>query len=446
MEPFDPIAYINEPRWMKSSLGLERIELLLSKLGNPQDGFRVVHVAGTNGKGSTCAFMASCLQAAGERCGLFTSPYIERFEERIRLNGSDIPLDELSSATLAVRACAQEVEHELGEHPTEFELMCAVAFVYFARAGCSWAVVETGLGGRLDATNVVRSELSVITRIGLDHTALLGNTIAEIATEKAGIIKPGTAVVSWPQEPSAMGILKRTCADRGCSFTVSDFSRLALGELDLAEGIRHFSYRGREYQTNLLAAYQPQNAAVAIDALHALHVPEDAIQRGIAHASWSGRFEVVCKSPLVIVDGAHNPQGAEALAASLREVLSGDSLREGVTCEEPLCREERQDITFVVGVLSDKDAKGIIAPLLSLAQRFVVYAPDNPRAQDAPSLANLISKMANASSLDIEVEIAAAPKQAMLMALQKSRPESVIVAFGSLYSIGAIKGALAGIG
>ena len=198
---FDPIAYINEPRWLESRLGLDRICELLDRLGRPQDRLKFVHVAGTNGKGSTCAYLASILQAAGLRTGLFTSPYLIAFEERIRVDGANISADDLIEATLLVKEQAEA----MADHPTEFELMCAVALVHFARSGCDVVVLEVGLGGRLDSTNVIDApEVAVIARIGLDHTALLGNTLAAIAGEKAGIVKPGSAVVSWPQEPEAM--------------------------------------------------------------------------------------------------------------------------------------------------------------------------------------------------------------------------------------------------
>ena len=202
--PFDPIAYINEPRWMESRLGLDRIRELLDRLGRPQDRLKFVHVAGTNGKGSTCAYLASILQAAGLRTGLFTSPYLITFEERIRVDGVNIALDQLAEVALLVKEQAEAMT----DHPTEFELMTAVALVHFARQGCDIVVLEVGLGGRLDSTNVIDApEAAVIARIGLDHTKLLGTALAAIAGEKAGIVKPGSAVVSWPQDAAAMAVV-----------------------------------------------------------------------------------------------------------------------------------------------------------------------------------------------------------------------------------------------
>ena len=230
--PFDAIEYINTPRWLTSRLGLERIRELLDRLGRPQDRLKFVHVAGTNGKGSTCAFTASILAEAGFKTGLFTSPYVETFHERIRVNGRNISDDDLTAATLRVRECAEAMEAEGGEHPTEFELMTAVALVHFAHVGCDIVVLEVGLGGRLDSTNVIAApEVAAIVSIALDHTNLLGNTLAEIAHEKAGIVKKGSTVVSWPQEPSAMEVVEDAARRAGDKLVVPDFSLLSVGKV-----------------------------------------------------------------------------------------------------------------------------------------------------------------------------------------------------------------------
>ena len=230
--PFDAIEYINTPRWLTSRLGLERIRELLDRLGRPQDRLKFVHVAGTNGKGSTCAFAASILAEAGFKTGLFTSPYVETFHERIRVNGLNISDEDLTAATLRVRECAEAMEAEGGEHPTEFELMTAVALVHFAHVGCDIVVLEVGLGGRLDSTNVIAaSEVAAIVSIALDHTNLLGSTLAEIAHEKAGIVKEGSTVVSWPQEPSAMEVVEGAARRVGDKLVVPDFSMLSVGKV-----------------------------------------------------------------------------------------------------------------------------------------------------------------------------------------------------------------------
>ena len=243
--PFDAIEYINTPRWLTSRLGLERIRELLDRLGRPQDRLKFVHVAGTNGKGSTCAFTASILTEAVFKTGLFTSPYVETFHERIRVNGCNISDEDLTAATLRVRECAEAMEAEGGEHPTEFELMTAVALVHFAHVGCDIVVLEVGLGGRLDSTNVIAApEVAAIVSIALDHTNLLGNTLAEIAHEKAGIVKEGSTVVSWPQEPSAMEVVEGAARRAGDTLIVPDFSMLSVGKVVGATGRTALEHEG----------------------------------------------------------------------------------------------------------------------------------------------------------------------------------------------------------
>lgn len=512
---------------------------LLERLGRPQDGLRFVHVAGTNGKGSTCAYLASVLQAAGFKTGLFTSPFIETFEERIRVGGRNIPLDDLTEVTLAVRDAAEAMD----DHPTEFELMCAVALLHFVRSECQMVVLEVGLGGRFDATNVIDApEVCVIARIGLDHTAVLGDTLAAISGEKVGIIKPGAAVVSWPQEPEAMEVVRRVAAERGCSVQVPDFSQLSVESLRLGKSggeapcssddngvadapfrcgptetgcafgslggdggvlamlgydpievngasgpsaqvgvsdgslgavpdvavslqgsefaMRTFSYgRYAGLQTKLLAAYQPYNAALAVQTVEALRargwdISDEALRAGIAAAEWPGRFEVVAQCPLTIVDGGHNPQGAAALAETLRDVLPG---------RRPW---------FVMGVLADKEYESMLAEVLPLAAGCAVYAPDNPRALQAEDLAAAIHRAARqdagafevgergeadgaildvrkdavaaefSDEGDIPVEVLSSPTDAMNFARQAAGPDGVVVAFGTLYAVGDLKAAL----
>lgn len=450
---FDPVAYINTPRWQESRLGLDRIRELLERLGRPQDSLRFVHVAGTNGKGSTCAYLASILQAAGYRTGLFTSPYIERFEERIRVDGADIGRDDLRAATLQVREQAEAMARESGDHPTEFELMTAVALVHFARCGCDVVVLEVGLGGRLDSTNVIDApEACVIARIGLDHTALLGNTLAAIAGEKAGIVKDGSPVVSWPQETEAMAVVEATATRHGCELRVTDFSQLEEGAVQwgcredatasttghASAASRPFSYKGfRDLRTAILGSYQPQNAALALEAAEALRgrgweIPDDAVRAGIAAARWPGRFEIVEGGAApdgfaFVVDGGHNPQGAQALADSLAEVFPG---------RKPV---------FVIGVLEDKDYPEMLEAVLPLGIAFVCVTPDNPRALPASKLARAIrwtgQDMLGCSAC-VSPYVARGFEDAVSRARELAGPDGLICAFGSLYSVGALKGAV----
>lgn len=439
---FDPIAYINTPRWQASRLGLERIRELLERLGRPQDRLKFVHVAGTNGKGSICAYLASILGAAGYRTGMFTSPYIERFEERIRVDGVMISPDELRDVTLAVREHAEAMAEEMGDHPTEFELMTAVALEHFARCGCDIVVLEVGLGGRLDSTNVIDApEACVIARIGLDHTALLGNTLAAIAGEKAGIIKEGSAVVSWPQEPEAMAVIGHAAAEHGCELRVPDFAQLEEGAIrweDGASPFRSFSYREwTDLRTGILGSYQPQNATVALEVVSVLrgrgwHIPDEAVRAGVARTRWPGRFEIVegGSSPdgfAIVVDGGHNPQGARALADSLAEVFPG---------RKPV---------FVIGVLEDKDYPRMLEDVLPLGSAFVCVTPDNPRALPAHKLARAIRWTGQdllGCSACVNPVVARDFEDAIRRARELADPDALICAFGSLYSVAALKEAV----
>ena len=432
LKEFDPIAYINEPRWQESRLGLERTVELLERMGRPQDRLRFVHVAGTNGKGSTCAYIASVLQAAGFKTGLFTSPYIIEFAERIRVDGANISPDDLRDVTLFVREHAEAMAEAIEEHPTEFELMTAVAFEHFARMECDIVVCEVGLGGRLDSTNVIDPpEVCVIARIGLDHTDFLGDTVEAVAGEKAGIIKRGTRVVSWPQEEGAQRVIDDVARELGVVVSMPDFDELFIGAVE--GGVRAFTYRGVDYTTKLLGSYQPSNAALALEAVSALkergwNIPDEAVRRGIADTAWPGRFEIVSAGdeghPTVIVDGGHNPQGAAVLAESLRNLF-----------------EDRR-IVFVMSVLGDKDYRGMIAEVAPLASAFVCATPPNPRALASDELASAIREAVEPS---VPVCAVADFSQAIEQAREYAGPSGTICIFGSLYSIGDIKQALEGL-
>lgn len=439
---FDPIAYINTPRWQQSRLGLDRIRMLLDRMGNPQNRLRFVHVAGTNGKGSTCAYLASILQKAGFKTGLFTSPYIVCFEERIRVNGENISLDDLREATLFVRKHAEDLARETGDHPTEFELMTAVAFQHFAQSCCDIVVAEVGLGGRLDSTNVIeRPEACVITRIGLDHTALLGSTVAEVAGEKAGIIKMGVPVICYPQDQEAIEVVERIAKEKGCPLTLPDMACLSLGSVDRSKGdaLRSFTYKGASYVTKLLGSYQPCNAALALETIEALRergwsISHQSVCEGIASTTWPGRFEVLPlpgapEGQTLIIDGGHNPQGASVLAESLRDVFPND---------KPV---------FVCGVLADKDYEGMLPGIASLARAFVCVTPDNPRALQADDLARAARcALGNASNQDAVVQTAASMAEALRMAREIAGECGIVCVFGSLYQIADVKDAVLAVG
>lgn len=434
MQEFDPIAYINEPRWLESRMGLDRSYELMERLGNPHQKLKFVHVAGTNGKGSTCAFLASILQNAGYKTGLFTSPYIVEFCDRIRINGNNIPLDRLRDVTLQVKQAAEAME----DHPTEFELMTAIAFLYFAEEECDIVVCEVGMGGRLDSTNIIESpELSIIASIAIDHASFLGHTISAIASEKAGIIKEGRPVLSYPQAADAQVVIERIAETKNAPVSYPDFTKLHFdsvdgGALRAAEAVRTFSYDNfQDLSIRLLGDYQPYNAALALEAVGILRqngweIDEAAIRDGFSSTAWPGRFEIVNTNPLFILDGAHNVQGANALASSMKELLPD------------------QKPVFIIGLLEDKEYLEMLAHIVPLGRAFITITPPTPRALSAQSLASAIKSVSESTSTVLsDLHVSDSFDDAISYAFELAGSEGIICACGSLYSIASLKEALA---
>ena len=410
------MEFISGVSWLGSRPGLERVQQLLSLLGNPQDTLRYVHVAGTNGKGSTAAMLASVLRAAGYRTGLYISPFIERFNERMQVNGTPITDAELAAVCDRLRPCVAAMP----DPPTEFELVTAAAFLWFADQQCDIVVLEVGLGGRLDATNVIRApECAVIANIGLDHTAVLGDTVAQIAFEKAGIIKPGTRAVSYQQAPEAAAVLRDACRERGVPLTEADFS--AIEPLTDSVDGQTFRYRGgAALSLPLLGAHQRKNAAVALEAVCALRnagwaIPDGAVCEGLRTVSWPARFEILQRAPWFVLDGGHNPQCAQTVADNLARYFPG------------------RRITLLVGVLADKDYPAMLAALDGQAAAYIAATPLSPRALPAAELGNYLKRFGK------PVTVCADPAQAAELALAHAAPEDVICAVGSLYMAGAIR-------
>lgn len=370
----EALAYIESVAWQGSRPGLTRIAALMEGLGNVQNDLKYIHIAGTNGKGSVSALLSSVLTAAGYRTGLFTSPYITRFNERMQVNGVPISDDTLADIVEQVRPVADAME----DKPTEFELITAAAFLWFAREKCDIVVLETGLGGRLDATNLIAAdECAVITNIGLDHTEYLGDTLAQIAWEKACIIKPGAPVVAYDSEEAAMAVIRDMAEKQGGSLSVAAFGDI----VSLADSLdgQTFRYKnGPELTMALLGPHQLRNAAAALETVEVLrrrgwNIGDDALTRGFAATRWPARFEVVCRDPIAIVDGAHNPQGVAALCHAVRHYLPG------------------KRIVCLVGVLADKDWQSMMDMLKEVAVDFVVVQPDSPRALSDVALAGYLS-------------------------------------------------------
>lgn len=410
----DSVRYLyalgNEFKSIK--LGLDRILALLHELGDPHMTGRFVHVAGTNGKGSTCAMIERALRENGVRTGLYISPHLVEPTERVQVNGEAVSAEAFAGAFAEVHEAAERMvsEGRLDMHPTYFETITAMAYVLFRSHKCEVNVLETGMGGRLDATNVVEPELAVITQIDFDHEKYLGDTIPKIAAEKAGIIKHDTPVVFARQRPEAQAVLERTALEmnarvvRATDWVAQDLHLDAYGSRFTAEG--PLAVR---IDCPLIGAHQVDNALTAVAALHALGVAPGAIARGIAATRWPGRLELVRKSPDWYLDGAHNPAGAQALAAYIREFHAGRKL------------------WMIFAAMSDKDLS-VISPLLfPLASELIFTAPDNPRSYTPRRLAEL--------SGEARARIAATTRDALALA-SEAGPEDVVFVTGSLYLVG----------
>ena len=419
MDYQEALAYIHAVHWQGHKPGLDRIRTLLAALGDPHKQLRFVHVAGTNGKGSTAAMLDSCLRCAGYRVGLFTSPYINRFNERIQVDGVPIPDADLVRLVEQVQPAASA----MAEAPTEFELITALGMLYFVQTRCDIVVLEVGLGGALDSTNVIDPpECAVITALGMDHVKELGPTLADIAAAKAGIIKPGSPVVSYGGVPEADQVIARTAAAQGAPLMVVDFGKLTLRDASL-EG-QTFDYDGLEGLTlPLLASYQPRNAAVAIEALRALRargwqIPDSAIRQGLAQVRWPGRFELLRRDPPFLLDGSHNAHGMRATAESLRALFPG----------EPF--------VFLVSIMADKDADEMLRLLLPLAKGFVTVTAPSPRAIPAAELAARIEALGGRAEPAGSIPAAVA----RVCALAGRGPAA---ALGTLYFSGEVREAVA---
>ena len=413
----EALEFVQSASWVGTQPCLERIRELMHLLGDPQEQLKFVHITGTNGKGSTAAMLSSILTAAGYNTGLFTSPHLQRYNERIRVNGRDISDDDLCVVAEQTKAAVDRMTVV----PTEFDRFTAMAFLHFARCGCDIVVLEVGLGGLLDATNVIPApEAAIITNIGLEHTEYLGNTLAEIAATKSGIIKPGCDVVLYGQSSEVEDVVRARCAECGCGLTVTDKTQQELLRSDLTCQVLRYRQR-QAVKLRLLGTYQYCNAAVALDTVDVLirrgfHISEDAVARGMATVQWPGRFEVLRQAPLVVVDGAHNPNGVAELAKCLGQYLPG------------------RKITFVMGVLADKDYDDMLNSVAPYAKKFVTVTPESHRALDADDLRADIERR-----LGLPARSAGSVREGMALALKEAAPEDVICIFGSLYQVGEVR-------
>lgn len=415
MDYKEALEYIDGVSWLGSKPGLSRITELLERLDRPQDALKFIHIAGTNGKGSCAAMLSSVLKVCGYKTGLFISPYLFRFNERMQINGRQIGDEALADIVSQVKPVADAME----DHPTEFELMTAAALLWFRQENCDIVVLEAGLGGRFDATNAIAvPEAAVIMNIGLDHTQVLGDTLEQIAGEKAGIIKPGCDCVLYQQGEGVTEVIRQACAEQGAKLHIADFSQIH-SEFDSLYG-QSFTYKGEAYALPLLGRHQLKNAAVALETVEVLRakgwkLEQSDVEHGIYAVTWPGRFEIVHDQPIFVVDGGHNPQCAQTVAENLESYFPG------------------RDRILLVGMLADKDCSGTLDILAPAASSFICLTPESPRALPAEDLAKLLKKYRK------PIHVCPDIREAVGLALDMAGSTGVICAVGSLYSVGAIR-------
>lgn len=415
----EALSYIHGTLRKGAAPGLGRIQELMERLGNPQEQLSYVHITGTNGKGSTAAMTASVLRSAGYRVGLYTSPFLWRFNERMNIDGRNIEDEALAQVTALVKPAAQA----LSDAPTEFELVTAIALTWFARELCDIVVLEVGMGGRNDATNVIPApEAAVLCNIGPDHTAQLGSTLEAIAKNKSGILKPGCRGVLYPNTAAVEAVVSGVCRERGIPLQIADFSQIRVKRSDLSGQILDYKQYPGLYLP-LLGAHQTRNCAVVLETLEALrqqgrNIPEEAVYQGIANTVWPGRFELLRREPVFIVDGGHNEQCFAALAENVKTYLEG------------------REIIALTGVMADKDYLEMYKGLVPLISRFVTVTPENPRSLDAESLAAFLRQLGKPAQAAGSVE------EGVKKALALAGTEGTVLAFGSLYMTGSIRQAV----
>lgn len=414
------MEYIEEVKRYGIVPGLETSRELCRRLGDPQDELQFVHIAGTNGKGSVLAFVSTVLTAAGYKTGRYLSPVLRSYQERIQVNGRMITKKAVGELLGQIREAAKKMAADGFSHPTAFEVETAMAFLYFKQQACQIVVLETGMGGLLDSTNIIRNTLAaVFTSIGMDHMAQLGKTLSEIAGQKAGIIKEGCQVVSAPQAPEAMQALRIMAEKKGCAVTVVDTDGIQKIRYGMIR--QQFHYKNmKNLEITLAGNYQIENCAIAVETVKALSdkgfpVSENALRAGLKSTKWDGRFTVIGKNPLFVIDGAHNEDAAKKLADSIRFYFTN------------------RRIIYIIGVLKDKEYEKILAQTCAYADQIITLTPpDSQRALGAYELALA------AKEYHPRVTAAGSVEEAVEMARLLAGREDVILAFGSLSFLGRL--------
>lgn len=415
----ETLSYIHGNYWNGGTFGLERMNQLLELIGHPEKELKFIHIAGTNGKGSTASMSANILHKAGYTVGLYTSPYIFKFHERMQVNGECISDEELIEICAEIKEKADTLESQ----PSEFELVTCIAFVYFRRHHCDIISLEVGLGGEYDATNTIEApEVAVLTNIGLDHTELLGDTLEKIAETKSKIIKTGCDCVTYREPASVEAVFEARCKEVGARWTKADFDSLVSVSASLEGQVFHWGPYQNLYLP-LLGQHQLKNAATVLTIIETLrrrgwNISDEAVREGIATVSWPGRFELVAREPLFIVDGGHNPQCIEALVNNVRDYLGGRKL------------------VILSGVLRDKDFHQMYKDMVPFASELVTVTPNNPgRAIPAAELKRYLEQFGKPVTACDQIA------DGVKLAKKKAGRDGVVLAYGSLYMVGEIEDA-----
>ncbi|MEF9992371.1 MAG: folylpolyglutamate synthase/dihydrofolate synthase family protein [Peptostreptococcaceae bacterium] len=421
----EALKYIHGSHKFGIRLGLDNIKKLLELLDNPQDKLKIIHIAGTNGKGSTCSFISTILKEGGYKVGLYTSPFLETFTERIRVNGDNIPEDEVGNIVSLIKEKIEVMVNEGYSYPTEFEIVTAMAFYYFYKENVDFVALEVGLGGRYDATNVIEKPIvSVITSISMDHIGVLGDTLGKIAFEKGGIIKENCTTIVYPQKYEAGQVIKNICKENRSKYIECNFNDINIKQSNINLQKYDCIINKKEYkdlEIKLIGDHQVKNSVLALNVIDyindnlGLNISEECIRKGLAQTSWPGRIEKIKENPMFIIDGAHNEEGAESLAKAMDKYFKD------------------KNKVLIIGMLEDKDISSVLDILIPRFNKVITTTPDNPRSIDADKLKKKIE--------EYNIDVISKPKinEAVEYALQNTKKEDVIISAGSLYMIGNVR-------
>lgn len=419
----EAMKYITEVGNFGSNYGLERTYKLLEHLGNPERDLKLIHIAGTNGKGSTTSMITEILMGEGYKVGMYTSPFIEEFEERIQINRNNITKESLAILMDEIKVAVDKVIEAGYNHPTEFEIITVLMLLYFKKENIDFGVIEVGLGGTLDSTNVIKPIIQVITSISFDHTNLLGNTLEKIAREKAGIIKKGIPTVIYPQQEEVLKVIKNKCFEMNSELYIANNENLKFKNIvNLDKPYQLLKYNNEiDILLPLLGEHQIINLSVAMQAIEVLNnkniidISIANIVKSIKNVSWKGRLEVLSNNPYVVIDGAHNIQGIKTLSRNIKKYFKYENLY------------------LILGILADKDVEEMIKIITPMAKKVYSVTPNSIRGELAESLKDEVSKFnKNCKAFDKYEE-------AYLEALNDASEKDLILASGSLYMIGDMR-------